>query len=414
MASAGATVVRIGVDSSRRRSRGNGWRTGRRRDGGRLGGRATGGDTNGEGHDGEGGPGVTHAEREIPAARHGLCHADSLDQQDGRRCDVRKLIPEELVPVQRIGRLVLDRRVDNFFAETEKAACCTQNIVRGVDFTNDPLLQGRNFSYLDTQIKRLGRPNFTHIPVTAPKCPMAHFQQDGHAAMVNPVGRVNYEPNSWTGDPARTARGPRARLPVVRGERDGRQATHATGELRRSLQPSRPVLPQPILRRAETHHRRIHIRAQQGRASRHPRTDGRQLAQRRRGPRHNHRESTQHRDPATNHTRCCAAEQLTSCFDFAEHPRQRPGNLRGRQNRCHRHRRRANATAWNNLRRIFTKEGATVEVIAVAVLASADGATTLAGHPAAKDFITDAMRTAKSSDTSQQHTTCSTPPASAP
>lgn len=202
---------------------------------------------------------MTHAEREIPAARHGLCHADSLDQQDGRRCDVRKLIPEELVPVQRIGRPVLDRRVDNFFAETEQAAFCTQNIVRGVDFTNDPLLQGRNFSYLDTQIKRLGRPNFTHIPVTALKCPMAHFQQDGHAAMVNPIGRVNYEPNSWTGEPPRTARGPRARLPVVRSERDGRQATHATRELRRSLQPSRPVLPQPILRRAKTHHRRIHI-----------------------------------------------------------------------------------------------------------------------------------------------------------
>ena len=69
----------------------------------------------------------------------------------------------------------------------------------GIDFTNDPLLQGRNFSYLDTQLKRLGGPNFTHLPVNAPKCPVAHFQQDGHMAMTNPVGRVNYEPNSWSG-----------------------------------------------------------------------------------------------------------------------------------------------------------------------------------------------------------------------
>ena len=112
--------------------------------------------------------------------------------------DATKLIPEEQVPVRIIGRLVLDRVVDNFFAETEQVAFCTQNIVPGVDFTNDPLLQGRNFSYLDTQTKRLGGPNFTHIPINAPKCPFAHFQQDGHMAMHNPKGRANYEPNSWS------------------------------------------------------------------------------------------------------------------------------------------------------------------------------------------------------------------------
>ncbi|MGK2911718.1 MAG: catalase [Sphingobium sp.] len=111
--------------------------------------------------------------------------------------DATKLIPEELVPVRIVGRLVLDRVVDNFFAETEQVAFCTQNVPPGIDFSNDPLLQGRNFSYLDTQIKRLGGPNFTHIPINAPKCPMAHFQQDGHMAMHNPKGRVNYEPNSW-------------------------------------------------------------------------------------------------------------------------------------------------------------------------------------------------------------------------
>jgi catalase len=111
--------------------------------------------------------------------------------------DATKIIPEEEVPVRRVGRLVLDRCVDNFFAETEQVAFGTLNIVPGIDFSNDPLLQGRNFSYLDTQLKRLGSPNFTQIPVNAPKCPMHHFQQDGHMAMVNPKGRVNYEPNSW-------------------------------------------------------------------------------------------------------------------------------------------------------------------------------------------------------------------------
>lgn len=111
--------------------------------------------------------------------------------------DATKIIPEEQVPVRIIGRMVLDNNVDNFFAETEQVAFCTQNIVPGIDFTNDPLLQGRNFSYLDTQTKRLGGPNFTHIPINAPKCPIHHYQQDGHMAMHNPKGRANYEPNSW-------------------------------------------------------------------------------------------------------------------------------------------------------------------------------------------------------------------------
>jgi catalase len=77
--------------------------------------------------------------------------------------------------------------------------------VPGIDFTNDPLLQGRNFSYLDTQLKRLGSPNFTALPINAPKCPFATLQQDGHMAFVNPKGRANYEPNSWGG----AAGGPR-------------------------------------------------------------------------------------------------------------------------------------------------------------------------------------------------------------
>ena len=112
--------------------------------------------------------------------------------------DATKLIPEDDVPIRKVGRLVLDRCVDNFFAETEQVAFCTNNIVRGIDFSNDPLLQGRNFSYLDTQLKRLGGPSHAY-PVNAPNCPFHYFQQDGHMAMVNPKGRVNYEPNSRGG-----------------------------------------------------------------------------------------------------------------------------------------------------------------------------------------------------------------------
>jgi catalase len=111
--------------------------------------------------------------------------------------DATKIIPEEDVPVRRVGRLVLDRCVENFFAETEQVAFGTNNVVPGVDFTNDPLLQGRNFSYLDTQLKRLGSPNFTFLPINAPKCPFHTLQQDGHMAVTNPKGRANYEPNSW-------------------------------------------------------------------------------------------------------------------------------------------------------------------------------------------------------------------------
>ena len=125
---------------------------------------------------------------------------DFADQFEFDVLDPTKIIPEEQVPVRRIGSFVLDGRVDNFFAETEQVAFCTQNVVPGIGFSNDPLLQGRNFSYLDTQLKRLGSPNFTHIPINQPRgCPVHNFQQDGHMAMNNPKGRVNYEPNSWGG-----------------------------------------------------------------------------------------------------------------------------------------------------------------------------------------------------------------------
>jgi catalase len=110
--------------------------------------------------------------------------------------DPTKIIPEEILPVRLVGRMVLDRWPDNFFAETEQVAYCPANIVPGVDFTNDPLLQGRLFSYLDTQKSRLGTANFHQIPINAPKCPVMNFQRDGQMQMTVPKGRANYEPNS--------------------------------------------------------------------------------------------------------------------------------------------------------------------------------------------------------------------------
>src|SRR5690606_9717997 len=129
-----------------------------------------------------------------------LFDQEFADSFDFDVLDPTKIIPEEILAPVPVGRLVLDRMPDNFFAETEQVAFMTQNVPPGIDFSNDPLLQGRNFSYLDTQLKRLGSPNFTHIPINAPKgCPVHNFQQDGHMAMRNPKGRVNYEPNSWGG-----------------------------------------------------------------------------------------------------------------------------------------------------------------------------------------------------------------------
>ncbi len=110
--------------------------------------------------------------------------------------DATKLIPEEDVPVRVIGTLTLNRNPDNFFAETEQVAFLPTNIVPGIDFSNDPLLQGRLFSYLDTQNSRLGTTNFHQIPINAPRCPFGNFQRDGKMQTHVPKGRANYEPNS--------------------------------------------------------------------------------------------------------------------------------------------------------------------------------------------------------------------------
>lgn len=119
--------------------------------------------------------------------------------------DATKLIPEELVPLKVIGRMVLDRWPNNFFAETEQVAYCPSHVVPGIDFSNDPLLQGRLLSYHDTQLLRLGSPNFHQIPINAPKCPFSNQQRDGHMQMEQPAGRVAYEPNSLSENSPREA-----------------------------------------------------------------------------------------------------------------------------------------------------------------------------------------------------------------
>ena len=118
--------------------------------------------------------------------------------------DATKVIPEEELPVRIIGRMVLDKNVSNFFAETEQAAFCVRNVVPGIDFTNDPLLQGRILSYVDTQLSRLGGPNYEQLPINAPRVKVENMQRDGHMQMSRQTGRVNYSPSSLVADVPRT------------------------------------------------------------------------------------------------------------------------------------------------------------------------------------------------------------------
>ncbi|MDB5100486.1 MAG: katE [Cyanobacteria bacterium RYN_339] len=112
--------------------------------------------------------------------------------------DPTKLLPEELVPIRLIGKMTLNRNPDNFFAETEQVAYCVSHIIPGIDFTNDPLLQGRLFSYLDTQLRRVG-PNFAELPINRPTCPVSNNQRDGFARHTINPGRVSYFPNTLGG-----------------------------------------------------------------------------------------------------------------------------------------------------------------------------------------------------------------------
>ena len=194
--------------------------------------------------------------------------------------DATKIVPEELVPLTPVGRMVLDRNPDNFFAETEQVAFCTAHVVPGIDFTNDPLLAGRIHSYVDTQISRLGGPNFHEIPINAPVAQVHNNQRDGmHRQAIN-RGRVAYEPNSLGGGcpfqaglrrlhlvPASRSRGDK-----VRGKPE-KFADHYTQ--------ARALLAQPDAGRAGAHRARVSLRADQGADA--GGADGRVTRQRRAG-----------------------------------------------------------------------------------------------------------------------------------
>lgn len=140
-----------------------------------------------------------------------LFDEDFANSQPYDVLDATKLIPEEVLPIRIVGKMVLDRYPDNFFAETEQAAFVPSHVVPGIGFSNDPLLQGRLFSYTDTQLSRLGSVNFHQLPINSAKgraetagCPFMNQQRDGHMQMAVPKGRANYEPNSLAkaGEPA--------------------------------------------------------------------------------------------------------------------------------------------------------------------------------------------------------------------
>jgi len=138
---------------------------------------------------------------DFPEWEFGVQVVEEKDEQkfDFDLLDATKLIPEELVPVRRIGKLTLNRNPENFFAETEQVAFHPGHVVSGIDFSNDPLLQGRLFSYTDTQLIRLGGPNFHEIPINRPIASVHNNQRDGHMRQTINQGRVSYQPNSLGG-----------------------------------------------------------------------------------------------------------------------------------------------------------------------------------------------------------------------
>lgn len=135
----------------------------------------------------------------IPEAREHDFEFDILD--------ATKVWPEELIPLEIIGEMVLNRTVDEYFPETEQVAFCTSHVVPGIGFSNDPLLQGRNFSYLDTQLTRLGV-NWQELPINRPVCPVLNFQRDGQLRHKITKGSINYWPNrQGIGRPVPTSEG---------------------------------------------------------------------------------------------------------------------------------------------------------------------------------------------------------------
>ena len=178
--------------------------------------------------------------------------------------DPTKIVPEELAPVQPIGMLTLSRNPTNFFAETEQVAFHVGHLVPGIDVTDDPLLQARLFSYVDTQLTRLGGPNFSQIPINRPHAPVNDMLRDGFHQHAVHAGVAPYRPNSLDGGcPFHAARGrPAVHRPTGRG-RAGQQGARDAGVVRRPLQPGAAVLEEHDAGRAGAHRARLHLRARQ-------------------------------------------------------------------------------------------------------------------------------------------------------
>jgi catalase len=197
--------------------------------------------------------------------------------------DATKIVPEELVPITPVGRMVLNRNPDNFFAETEQVAFCTAHVVPGIDFSNDPLLAGRIHSYVDTQITRLGGPNFHEIPINSPIAQVHNNQRDGFHRQAIHRGRVSYEPNSLAGGcpfqagaaqgfvsvPARICRRRRSRARCAPSRRSSPTTTRRPAVLR-----------EPVAGGAGPHRERLPLRAEQGDGAGDPRARGGDAAQR--------------------------------------------------------------------------------------------------------------------------------------
>ena len=186
--------------------------------------------------------------------------------------DATKIVPEELVPVQPVGRMVLNRNPDNFFAETEQVAFCTAHIVPGLDFTNDPLLAGRIHSYVDTQISRLGGPNFHEIPINAPVAQVHNNQRDGMHRQAIHRGRVAYEPNSLGGGcpfQAGAEGFTSFPQPVEEDKVRGKPEKFADHYTQAAL-----FYQQPDAGRAGAHRARVPLRADQGAGAGDPRARG--------------------------------------------------------------------------------------------------------------------------------------------
>ena len=175
--------------------------------------------------------------------------------------DATKIVPEELVPVMPVGKLVLNRNPDNFFAETEQVAFCTAHVVPGIDFTNDPLLAGRIHSYVDTQISRLGGPNFHEIPINAPLAQVHNNQRDGMHRQAIHRGRVSYEPNSLGGGCPFQAGAAGLRVVSRAAWSRSAQGARQARTLCRSLHAGHAVLEQSDDGREDAHRQRVPLRA---------------------------------------------------------------------------------------------------------------------------------------------------------